>query len=231
MGTITVSRKQRLRTLENQIRKAAGEIQKNGLQIGRDLCEIRDEELWAEEYPSWNQYLKDQAGELVGKSFTNCKLFVQAAEIQKRLPSGNTCDLKYRQLTELNRLVPEKTKDTGAGREKDYSRLRKQDVARVLKKATEYAGDKEPSVRDIRKAVDLDLGIDRSEKAKETKRANVAGIDPADYLRSKIGLIEGITENLADLSADAWTLLDEADPGLAERLAQACDTLAELLRS
>lgn len=231
MGAVALNRKQRLRTLENHIRKCAEDIQKSGLEIGRDLCEIRDDELWVDEYGSWNQYLKERAGELVGKSFANCKLLIQSAEIGKRLPSGNTCDLKYRHLTELNRLVPDKQKDDGPGREKDYSRLRKQDVARVLKTATELAGGESPSVRDVRKAVDAELGIDRTSKAAETKERSEAGIDLEEYLRQCEGRILGITKNLAKVPGESWKLLEESDPGLATRVAEACDELAELLRS
>ena len=84
----------------------------------------------------------------------------------------------------------------------------------------------------VRKFVDEDLGIDRQQKAKETKREREdSRPDLADYLRSKASQIEGIIENLADVPAGAWELLEEDEPGLAERLATACDQLAELLRS
>ena len=81
-----LARKERLRTLENQIRTAAGEIQKKGLEIGRWLCEIRDDELWTEEYHSWSEYLRAMTGELVGKSFSYAAKLIQAAEVAKRLP-------------------------------------------------------------------------------------------------------------------------------------------------
>lgn len=232
MGAVALNRKQRLRTLENHIRKAAEEIQKNGLEIGRDLCEIRDDELWADDHGSWNQYLKERAGELVGRSFENCIRYIQAAEIEKRLPSSvDTCQLKHRHLSELNRLVPDKQKDKGAGREKDYSRLRKQDVARVLKTATQLSGGETPSVRDVRKAVDQELGIDRAAKAERTKEERDAGIELEDYLRQCLGRIQGITNNLAKVPGESWKLLERSDPGLATRVAKACDQLAELLRS
>ena len=84
----------------------------------------------------------------------------------------------------------------------------------------------------VRKAVDADLGINRAEKARETKRQREdAGKKLEDYLRSRIGLIEGISENLTEVPEDSWKLLEESEPGLAECLATACDDLAELLRS
>src|SRR5215831_3100149 len=141
---LTVSRKQRLRTLENQIRKAADEIQKNGLEIGRWLCEIRDDELWQEECESWSAYLKEKADELVGKSFSQAARLIRAAEVAERLPppgsSVNGTTLGPQHLDELGRLAPNVGKRDGVGGvEKDYSRLRTQDVARVLKSAAKLA--------------------------------------------------------------------------------------------
>src|SRR5262245_16254136 len=144
MNDVTVSRKQRLRTLENQIRSAAEEIQKNGLEIGRWLCEIRDDELWTDDYASWNEYLKATADELVGKSFTQASYLIRAAEVAKRLPETISADVRTNlgasHLSELGRLAPTVGKEGERGAEKDYSRLRKQDVARVLRAATEIAG-------------------------------------------------------------------------------------------
>lgn len=234
MGAVALNRKQRLRTLENHIRKAAEEIQKNGLEIGRDLCEIRDDELWVDECGSWNQYLKERAGELVGKSFAQAKNLIQAAEVSKRVPEkllGQSIGLTATHFTELGRLAPTVGKDDERGAEKDYSRLRKQDVARVLKVAAELSGGESPSVRDVRKAVDAELGIDRQSKAAETKERNEAGVELQDYLRSVEGRILGITKNLAKVPGESWALLEESDPGLATRVAEACDELAELLRS
>ncbi len=230
-----LSRKQRLRTLEEHIRKSAEQIQKNGLEIGRDLCEIRDEELWREEFPSWNQYLKERASELVGRSFDQAKLLIRSAEIEKRLPEPIRSDVRPNitasHLNELGRLAPVIGKDGERGAEKDYSKLRKQDVARVLKSATELAGGEPPSVRDVRKAVDVELGIDRAAQAAKTREERDSGIDLSEYLRSALGRIEGITSNLAKVPGDAWKRLEDDEPGLAARVAEACDQLAELLRS
>ena len=137
-------------------------------------------------------------------------------------------------MSEIGRLAPTVGKDDIRGAEKDYSRLKKTDVARVLKTATETAverGGKSPSVRDVRKAVDKELGIDRTAKAAETKERQQQGIELADYLRSSKGRIEGITLNLAKVPSESWKLLEESDPGLVTRVAEACDELAELLRS
>lgn len=215
MNTLTtVSRKQRLQTLENQIRTAATEIQKNGIQIGRDLCEIRDEELWTDDYPSWNQYLKDQEDKLVGKSFAQAAALIRSAEISKRIPASminHTKDLGATHFQELGRLAPDDPNSRGTT--KDYSRLRKQDVARVLKKAKEIAGDKEPTVREIRKAVDHDLGIDRVERAKATKKEREerdkereerdAYVPPVEnYLWSESRKLDAVIKHLSQMTSD-----------------------------
>ena len=54
-------------------------------------------------------------------------------------------NLSHRHYNEIGRLADLKGKTSGKGVEKDYSKLRKQDVARVIK-----AAGPEPSVRDIR---------------------------------------------------------------------------------
>lgn len=231
MAQLSVDRKQRLRTLENSIRKAADQIQKNGLEIGQYLLEIRDDHLWKDDYESWNAYLKEMADKLVGKSWASSIKLIQAAEVEKRLPTRlnvESSGLEANHLSELSRLAPQKPKDDGRGMEKDYSNLKKQDIARVLKRAAEIADSETPSVRDVRKAVDIELGIDRTIKNEDPMPT---GIDLPVYLRQKIGQIEGIIELLADVPADGWKLLEKSEPRLAERLATVCDELAGLLRS
>lgn len=136
-------------------------------------------------------------------------------------------------MAELGRLAPTVGKDGEPGAEKDYSRLKKTDIARVLKAATKSAGDKLPSVRDIRKAVDDDLGIDRATQAAETKkrREHDRQIDLPDFLRQETGKLEATINILAKVPAEGWEQLAESHPGLAERLAAVCDELAEFLRS
>jgi len=236
--TLTANKHLRLRALEERIKESAGNIQKSGLQIGEWLIEIRDDELWADDHNSWSEYLKSIGEELVGKSFAQSANLIRAAEIHRKLPNNGTIDctiiseLSATHMTELGRLAPtEKKSDGSAGTAKDYTKLRKDDIKRVLKKAVEISDSETPSVRDIRKAVDADLGIDRAAKAKATQKKNNEGVDVAGYLIGKAGQIEVITERLAEIPADAWELLEGSHPGLAERLATACDELAELLRS
>ncbi len=238
MSEVTVSRKQRLRTLENEIRLAAETIQTNGLAIGRWLCEIRDDELWKEEHGSWNEYLRETAEGLVGKSFSQAARLIQAAEISKRIPENlsriDATELGPTHLQELGRLAPNVGRGDGEGVEKDYSAMRKQDVARVLKAAAELAGGDSPSVRDIRKAVDAELGIDRTSQAKETKRQREEEATPElhRFLIDMTGRIEAEVEMLEPVvgNAEAWTLLREKHPGVMKRFVAACDSLADLLR-
>ncbi len=233
MGTLTVSRKQRLRTLETEIRKASDNIQSNGLLIGRYLCEIRDEELWQEDYDSWSQYLKDRAEELVGKSFAHSSNLIRAAEVQKRLPSNNDIVdknvLTPSHFSELARLAPlanrEDRKDPQASNARDYSQLRKQDIARVLQKATERAGGESPTVIHVRMAVDEDLGIDRAAKAKAAKAIDRRP-DLRIWMDRQTGTIEGILESLKEAPKSALTLLSEDEPGLVKRFTAACRSLA-----
>jgi hypothetical protein len=233
---VAVSRKQRLRTLENEIRKAAETIQTNGLEIGRYLCEIRDNELWAEDCSSWNEYLKDRAGGLVGKSFAQAASLIRAAEVSKRIPEKISPDVKTNlgpsHLTELGRLAPTAGRTEGPGAEKDYSKLRTQDVTRVLKAATQLAGGEAPSVRDIRKAVDADLGIDRAAKAKETKEKREEETPSLrDYLVGMTGRLEAERKQVGSVPEEVWKLLVEEHPGTIKRLIAACESMAGLLRS
>jgi hypothetical protein len=224
-----------LRTLENKIRKAAEEIQKNGLEIGRDLCEIRDNDLWKEESTSWNQYLKERAEELVGKSFAQAASLIRAAEIAKTLPTHIIDDmgLTATHLRDIGRLAPNVRNKKGQ-EQKDYTKIKKQDVARVLKNATVLAGGKSPSVRDVRKAVDKEIGKDRkAEAAARTKEEAELdrGFMLSDYLLSRRGIIEAITDNLTKVPGESWMLLEESHPGLVTSVAEACENLAALLRS
>lgn len=234
--TAITARKQRLRTLENQIRTLAEEITTNGIEIGKRLCEIRDDELWAEEYDSWNQYLKQHAEELVAKSFAQAKFLIRSAEVAKRLPSRiiDNPDLAPAHLTEIGRLAPNVRNANGV-EEKDYSQLRKQDVSRVLKVAEQIAterGEEKPSVRDIRKAVDQDLGINRAAKAVESKRERELESQPELHrsLYDYIGTIEGMRDALATVPQDGWKWLRKEHPGLVKRLTKACESLTTLLK-
>jgi hypothetical protein len=239
-----VSRTQRLWTLENRIRKNFESF----VQTGMDLKEIRDDELFKEGgFEKWSHYLKQRVGEEFGIEKSQAQKLIQCAEIRPKLPDldsvhrgGPNSEWSQKAVVEFGRLVPERDDDD---RKKDYAALRKSDASRVAKAAIKLA-EQEAAEKDVepdsvavtsmhvRKAVDADLGIDRSQKAVETRREREdSKPELADYLRRTIGYIQGTTENLLEVPADAWKLLEEREPDLAERLATVCDELAELMRS
>ncbi len=167
MNTIA---QQRLSELESSIAEAATAIRSNGLAIGQALCEIRDKRLWKDGFPSWNQYLQERANALIGKSFGQAVKYIRAAEIFRRIPESKIAgDLTPKHLLEIGRLAPNIGKDSG-GKEKDYSRIPKVAVSRVLNQAHELAGGKTPSVGELRKSVDQELGIDRAARAAELRQ-------------------------------------------------------------
>jgi hypothetical protein len=228
---LSISKQQRLRTLEKNIRDEAAKIQSSGLAIGQYLMEIRDDHLWKDDFESWNQYLKERAGELVGKSFLQAARLISAAEIAKRLPSSfiDETTVTATHLSELGRLAPNSGKNTsGGGCEKDYSRLRKGDVERVWKAASKKSGNDSPSVREVRKAVDADLGIDRAAKAKETRGKD--GVDLIDYVETQITAIDRCRRNLKDIKRDSWKLFNADNPSSVKRLISACQSLIDVLK-
>lgn len=253
MSTLT---KRTRKQIERHIEQCAESIQKNGLEIGRDLIEIRDEELWADEYESWTQYAKERLPELMPQfKIGAIENMVKGAEVEKRIPenikiSAQTSGLNHSHFSELARLAPQKNKDFGAGKEKDYSKLRKQDVARVIKNATEIAkeslppekhAEATPSVRDIRKAVDAELGIDREAERKKAQRKAEAERRKAqqefeaenELSRVIHRLISHLEDSLADFTqvpAEGWEWLEDHKPGLCQQLANACDELAAFMR-
>ena len=230
--TLTANRKQRLRTLENQIRKNYETF----VATGNALKEIRDDELYRENgYETWDAYLKQRVGEEFGIEKSHVYRLIQCSTIRTKLPdpfspTGEKAEWSQKAVNEFARLA-DVTEERGNPR--DVSSLRKQDVSRVAKEAIKIAKeqDKPVTAAIVRQAVDADLGVDRSAKAKQTKERNDNGIELDHYIKSKIGQIEAITEHLAGVPASGWKLLEERDPGLAERLAEACEELAELMRS
>jgi hypothetical protein len=229
--------KQRLQKLESEIKKAAEEIQRNGIEIGKRLIEIRDDELWKADYDSFTAYLKEHSERLVGCTMSHSRGLIKAAEVAKKVPR-NKVDLltKPTHLQEIARLAPEKPREGSEGRgEKDFSKLRKGDVDRVLKDADKIAkeqGKESPSVRDVREAVDRDLGIDRKAEAKKKREQEERKqqIDLSDYLRERSGTIEGIHDNLSSVPAEMWDALQEQNPEVVERFTASLERLLDFMR-
>lgn len=119
---MTLATKRSRKQIEQHIERCAEAIQKNRLEIGLDLTEIRDNELWDDEFSSWEDYHKTRVPELFRKSFSR------------------TVDLIIKTATEI-------AKESAPQNDKPVT----------------------PSVRDIRKAVDQELGIDRKAEAAKAK--------------------------------------------------------------
>jgi hypothetical protein len=236
MAELSVDRKQRLRTLENSIRGTMEQF----VDTGNALKEIRDDELYREDgFDSWEQYLKQRVGEQFGIEKVQALGLIQAAVIRPKLPAAvvhhgeqsqsEKPEWSIRAVKEFARLAPQI--EDAPGKPRDVQSLRKQDVQRVAKAAVEIAKEqgKPVTAAIVREAVNADLGIKPEKREPAPKRD--FGIDLPVYLKQKIGQIEGIIELLVDVPADGWKQLEKSDPHLAERLATACDQLAELLRS
>jgi|LakMenEpi03Aug12_release.lakeMendotaPanAssembly.Ray.scaffolds.fasta_scaffold288600_2 hypothetical protein len=234
MAELSVDRKQRLRTLEKSIRGTMEQF----VDTGNALKEIRDDELYREDgFDSWDAYLKNRVGEDFCIEKQQVLNLITAATIRPKLPDPkilpnkvgeSVTEWKPTVVKEFARLAPQDSTKHGSPR--DLSSLRKQDVHRVAKAAVEIAKTegKPLTASIVRRAVDAELGI--KPKTREPAQEQV-GIELPVYLKQKIGQMEGIIELLVDVPADGWKQLEKSDPHLAERLATACDQLAELLRS
>tara|TARA_Y100000310_G_C20615798_1_gene780540 strand:+ start:557 stop:1249 length:693 start_codon:yes stop_codon:yes gene_type:complete len=227
------TRKQRLRTLENDIRNDVRTFESKGLAIGERLIQIREEELYLEDgWESWNQYLTQHVTELIGLSDTHAKRLIVTGEVNRKLPESSPISgLGTYHLEELGRLAPKMPNSGSAVNTKDYSRINKPAIARVLKRADEATDDdKGPTIAQIRKEVDVELGIDRTAKIKKTKAKRDQLPEFEDWLESKISLVEIWIKYLSEVPAEGWTELEISDPGLAKRFAEVCENLAQLLR-
>lgn len=229
-------RKQRLRTLENRIRKNL----EGFVQAGTDLREIRDDELFKEGgFDKWDHYLKQRVGLEFGIEGRHAKRLIQCAEIRPKLPdldSGTRAapnsGWSQRAVQEFGRMVPDREDQP---RKKNYAALKKSDATRVAKAAIKLAeedagedGKLAVTSMHVRKAVDADLGIDRAVKAKETQQRADRKPTLAEYLHPWAGKIEGMTENLSPVSVKDWKMFADNNPELAERFAAACKQLASI---
>ena len=222
MRNLAVSRKQRLRALENEIRKGMEEFYYTGMR----LKEIRDDELYKEDgFRTWEDYCRKR-WEL---SVERVRQLMRASEYRAVLPNPNQGldSWSEKSVRELTR-IPDKRQAARVAAK----------VVKAVEKSQKTAS-KNPTVKPIkltsmtvRKFVDEDLGVNRAEKAAQTRRDREQSKPHLrDYLRSKIGVIEAIRENLAEVPKDAWDFLDTSNPGLIQQMATACDGLSKLMRS
>lgn len=223
MPDMTVSRKQRLRTLENEIRSGMEEFYHTAMK----LKEIRDDELYKEDgFQVWKDYLRerwDYSDKYVWQ-------MIQSAEYRERIPSSSIEEVRWSQgsVRELTRIEDKR----------DAAKV----AAKVLKavETSEKEAARNPEVKPIkltaavvRKFVDEDLGIDRSAKAKETKRQREEDSSPElhSFLIDMTGRLEAEVEALEEVvdNKDAWKLLRKEHPGVMKRFIAACDSLAVLI--
>jgi hypothetical protein len=206
---LTISRKQRLRTLENEIRSGMEEFYYTGMK----LKEIRDDELYKEDgFKTWEQYLGKQ-WELSYRYVAN---IITSAEYRQKLPTCSTGAGEWteRSVRELKR-IPKKA-----------------DAARVAQKIIDQI-DKAPELKLtstlVRKFVDEDLGVKRKKPKAEPKDN---GIDLLQHIRDTTGEISGIRAALETHLSDkeAWRLLIKNNPGTVKRLIEECTLLADFLR-
>jgi len=237
MIVATATRKQRLRTLENQIRKNYEQF----VHTGFALKEIRDDELYKEDgFDTWEQYLKDRVGEQFGIERTQAFQLILCAQVRPKLPAplsaapdnddGKKPEWTQSVVKEFARLAP---KADAKGAPYDIDRLKKNDVERVANKAIKHCEEKGVKLTSavVKRFVDQDLGIPE-QKAKVKAETAKKQTDPNlhVYMRDYTGSIEGMREALEAIPRGGWKWLREEHPGLIKRLVKACDSLASFLR-
>jgi hypothetical protein len=238
MADVDVSRKQRLRTLENIIRSGY----EGFVQTGFALMEIRDERLYEEDgFETWDRYLKDRVGEEFGIEETHVRRLIVCAQVRPKLPdpinharlNAEESDRAWtvREVYELARLAPKKKEP---GQPFDIEKLDRRDVNRVVNKVSEHCRREgvKPTSTVVRKIVDEELGIDRTARGKETRQRREEEAEPElhRFLIDLTGRIEAERDKLATVNADGWKQLRKHWPNVVKRLTAACDSLADLIR-
>jgi hypothetical protein len=215
MSSVMIPRTQRLRELEAVIRKNIEAF----VTTGSSLMEIRDDHLFKEAgFATWDAYLKKRVGRDFGIERRQALILIACSQIRSKVPDSSRTRVREnapaggeewsrKELLELGRLAP-KSKDHDQRR--DYSELRRSDVARVVQKASalaEQTNGGKITVGIVRKAVDEDLGIDRHKKPEDEP------IQPGDFV-DEFG--HKVKE---DLTKTTWCYLGEFEGSLEGRLA------------
>lgn len=235
MADLTVSRKQRLRTLESQIRQNYEAF----VATGFALKEIRDDLLYKEDgFETWDAYLKERVGEQFGIEQAHVYRLIACAQVRPKLPepfspTGEKEGWSQSALLEFGRLAPKDRESRGHPH--DYDRLDRRDVQRVAKKVIEHCEQEgtKPTAPVVRKFVDAELGVDRAAQAQETKRQRQEDGRPLlhRFLDDMLGRLEGEKDLLeGNVTDDDWKQLAKSHPGLIRRLIAACDSLADRFR-
>ncbi len=217
MNNLSVARKQRLRTLENEIRSGMEEFYYTGMK----LKEIRDDELYKEDgFTSFERYVWDRF------QYKKRYLYdlIRSSEYRALLPSPQPCATAHED--------DEKPRWTEAS-VRELTRIPdKKEAARVAKKVIEKVEKEEGAKLTstlVRKVVDEELGVKRGKPAPEPEPEE-QGETVSPYLVGCTGRLEAILENLQGINEEGWMLLNRSKPGLVKRFTQACERLAGFLR-
>lgn len=164
---------------------------------GMKLKEIRDDELYKEDgFQTWENYCRERWE----WSRPYVSRLITASEYREKISTvppghGEWTEKTVRELTR----IPDK---------KQAARVAAKVVKEVERSQAEAA--KNPEMKPlkltsstVKRFVDEDLGI--KPKPKSQPAAQPAGIDLVAYLQSRIGIIEGITDNLTKVPAGTET--------------------------
>jgi len=212
MTALTVTRKQRLLTLEKEI--SAG--LENFFEAGIKLRAIKDDELYKEAgFETWEKYCRercDWSQTYVGK-------IIVAAEYRLELPDRTNCtsvrqkEWNENQVRQLTRIPSKKHAATVA--------------TRVLKHV-EQTG-KRLTAAVVKKFVDQDLGVEKKDQPKSAPKDEGDTLKP--YLDDTLGTIQGTMNAIKAMPDDVWKdYATNQEPGLVKRLATACEAMASFLR-
>ena len=177
---LTVSRKQRLRELEKEIRSGMEEFYYTGMK----LKEIRDDELYKEDgFETWEKYCREQ-WEWEARYV---KRLITASEYREKFPSGptGTADWSERSVRELTRIPDKKQAARVAAKAVNA-------IEQSEKEAAKNPGAKpiKLSSSTIKRFVDEDLGVKSKPKEKPKQQKN--GIDLSDDpRRTTLALLSG----------------------------------------
>jgi hypothetical protein len=233
---------QRTDTLENVLREGDETEVQTILKTGLALKELRDDHLFKERgFATWDAYLNGRVREQFGIRRRQAYTRIACAEVHLKLPDASCSalhdngGLTQRVLMQLARLAP---KSEEHEQRRDFDKLVKDDLQRVVKKAVEHCEKQAIKLTEfiVQKFVDEDLGVDRAAKAKETreKRERESHPDLRQYILDLTATIDVSRQKLEtvslDYGADAWKQFNERSPKVVERLATACQSLIELMR-
>ena len=236
-------RPQELSRVEGEIRKHVSVIDENLNAVGDLLREIRDARLWEGQYNSWSSYMKKRGESLTGRAYSQARNLIIASDMRKRLPAqpANIASLApslaTSHLVELSRLAPN-TEDGAMDSAKDFGSLEDTTVSRVLTKALDDAKSDCPSVQDIKRCVNEELGDTPTPKPQPKPQAKPAPKgEPLDtrhkdlalYLRTNIEIVQGLFTEMESVSTSEWGAMQKSNPEIVPTLARICEEMTDWL--